>query len=886
MNRVQRALDAAQQRPHQAIAWAREILDDPKAAPDERAAAAWAEGRAHSELNQVDQACTALAAGLTTARDAELRSLAADIGISLAACLLTRGDTDGARAELERAERDLGDLPSRGRWIMQHGFVELHLGHLDAAERLFDEAEPLLRPGVDDQARARLLVNRGMVRSLAGDLDRAAADLRAVRALADDIDQPMLAAGAAQNLGFVADCRGDLPEALSWFDEARRAYSELGSPARVLVTLEIDRATALANAGLHGEAAEAAERAADLARASGNRLADADATLLVARARLANGELQQAEQRADEAAATFDRSQRLPWAAMARYVALQAAARADPGRPALAGRAATIADRLATSGWVREADEAAVFAARTALAGGDRAAARQQLERVARPDRQDPAIRQVVGWLAAALSALVDDDRQQAMTALETGMDVVGTHRASLGATELRASASVMAAELAELGLELAIDDGQSAGVLAWAERWHAGSLQLRPVRPDPASDLARSLVELRRAHARARELHPDGGADQAAADRATDHEAEIARLERTVRDRSRLAPGRGAPDGSATDVEAVCARLGGRALVEYVVVRDRLHAVGCDGAGDRWLVELGPWEPVTTALAHLTAALGRLAWSRAGPRALAATEQAIVHAATELDRRLLRPLPPLQSDDVVIVPTRALQGLPWSVLPTLERRSVTVSPSARLWAAAGDRSGRSRNRVLLVSAPDLYGGADEMARLVAVHPAARVLDGDRARVDDVVAALARSDVAHIAAHGLLRVDNPMFSAVTLADGPLTVYDIEASAELPTTVVLSACDAARSSVRHGDELLGTAAALIQAGVVSVLAPVTVIPDLDVVPPLMETVHRNLAAGADVARAMLEARLAAPDRRSALTAATFVTLGASDTPLTS
>jgi CHAT domain len=54
--------------------------------------------------------------------------------------------------------------------------------------------------------------------------------------------------------------------------------------------------------------------------------------------------------------------------------------------------------------------------------------------------------------------------------------------------------------------------------------------------------------------------------------------------------------------------------------------------------------------------------------------------------------------------------------------------------------------------------------------------------------------------LAHIAAHGVFRSDNPMFSHLRLVDGPLTVYELERLARPPRTVILSACDSALSAV--------------------------------------------------------------------------------------
>jgi CHAT domain-containing protein len=63
----------------------------------------------------------------------------------------------------------------------------------------------------------------------------------------------------------------------------------------------------------------------------------------------------------------------------------------------------------------------------------------------------------------------------------------------------------------------------------------------------------------------------------------------------------------------------------------------------------------------------------------------------------------------------------------------------------------------------------------------------------------------------HLAAHGRLAPHNPLFSELTLADGPLFAYDIEQLADAPHTVVLAACESGRSVVCAGDELLGLGA---------------------------------------------------------------------------
>jgi CHAT domain-containing protein len=143
------------------------------------------------------------------------------------------------------------------------------------------------------------------------------------------------------------------------------------------------------------------------------------------------------------------------------------------------------------------------------------------------------------------------------------------------------------------------------------------------------------------------------------------------------------------------------------------------------------------------------------------------------------------------------------------------------------------------------------------------------------------MAALESADVAHLAAHGRFRADSPLFSSVLLADGPVTVYDLERLCCAPRTVVLASCDAAVSAVRAGDELLGTAAALIGLGVRSVVAPVMPVPDGSTT-PFMVALHQRIRAGARPAEALAAAR-AGQDQA---VAAAFICIGCDDAGVTS
>jgi CHAT domain-containing protein len=158
----------------------------------------------------------------------------------------------------------------------------------------------------------------------------------------------------------------------------------------------------------------------------------------------------------------------------------------------------------------------------------------------------------------------------------------------------------------------------------------------------------------------------------------------------------------------------------------------------------------------------------------------------------------------------------------------------------------------------VLVSGPGLRHSDQEIASLHHTYADAEVLVGKDASVQNVRRALASASVVHIAAHGTYRSDNALFSSLRLADGPLTVYDLENLRRAPSLMVLSACESGLSAVRPGDALMGLSAALLGIGCQSLIASVAPVPDA-VTPNLMVELHRLLLAGRRPAEALAVAQ---------------------------
>ncbi|MET1008234.1 MAG: CHAT domain-containing protein, partial [Propionibacteriaceae bacterium] len=142
-----------------------------------------------------------------------------------------------------------------------------------------------------------------------------------------------------------------------------------------------------------------------------------------------------------------------------------------------------------------------------------------------------------------------------------------------------------------------------------------------------------------------------------------------------------------------------------------------------------------------------------------------------------------------------------------------------------------------------------------------------------------VAAAMDGAELVHVAAHGRLRSDNPQFSALVLADGPYTVYDLERLRSAPRHVILAACDTGRTVSVAGQEILGLTAALLSQGTATLVAPVVPVPDAETV-DLMLAYHRNLRQGRPPAEALALAQQDSnlTDSVANVAAAGFVCLG--------
>jgi CHAT domain-containing protein len=159
---------------------------------------------------------------------------------------------------------------------------------------------------------------------------------------------------------------------------------------------------------------------------------------------------------------------------------------------------------------------------------------------------------------------------------------------------------------------------------------------------------------------------------------------------------------------------------------------------------------------------------------------------------------------------------------------------------------------------VVLVAGPGLPGAVEEVRALRGIHRYPRVLLPPESTVEATVDLVRRADLVHLACHGRLRSDSPLFSALELSDGPLTLHELLARGVAPHRVVLAACDSGVEHSYEGDEMLGFVSALMGSGTAGVVAAGIPVPDGASV-AAMTVLHGNLHRGHSVARALYEAR---------------------------
>ena len=782
-------------------------------------------------------------------------ALAARLLMILAELEADQGRTGYALRLLDRAE-SLVAAEDRGILLGQRAIVHELTGRNYDALRSYAAAVAILDENSADSANlAMALLNRSWSYLNIGQFRQARADATRCLRVAEDGGHEEIAAKAVHNLGDCDLLAGDIPAALQLYDQVARTYQRL--VPGYLPVLATDRARALLAAGLAEDAAIELDGAIASFRRLGLDHDLAQAELTRSLAALAAGDLASAGRWAAAAERRFRRRGNEAWSCVAEFTRLRARSVSSRRQAAIAAEALVLAGRLRGRGLNQDADRAELLAARALLAAGRPGEARQ---RIAAVRRRGPAVAldvTLMRRLARAELAEREGQAGAALAELRAGLTMVQARRGRLGSLDLQTATAALGADLAAAGLRLALDRGFAPLVFAWLERSRAQAFRARPVRPPADPQAAADLAELRQLGYLIRQAELNGHRDP-------DAIARHAELQREIRKRSWQASGLGEAFAQASPAEVAAALdESGQSLVAILARDGRLQAVVLRRGTVR-LVGLGDAAAAEEAARRLNADLDTLAGRRLPARLETVMRESIQKQTAILTAEIAAPLRPWLGDDgVVLVLTGALAGIPWSLLPDLRGRPVTVCPSASSWLAAWRRgraaAGAPRaDAPVLVAGPDLEYAADEVTAIAKIYSGCQPLLADEATVGATLRALDGAPLAHLAAHGHHEQENVLFSRLDLADGPLMAYDIQQLGAAPRQVVLSACDVGRTVVRTGEEILGFTAALLYVGTETVISSAARVTDDDTAVRIMTGYHRSLRAGARPAEALAAA----------------------------
>jgi len=787
--------------------------------------------------------------------------------------------------------------------LLSAGKIEQNLGNIYWRRDRYPEAEDYLRSArkrfmrVADQVELTKVENNlATISTFRNDFRSANALYESALSRAEAIGLTAMQAEIECNLGGLALMRNQYDRALDYLERSRRRYVILNMPHEV-ATVEQDVADAYLELNLAPEAYDLYARVVHVFSKHGMQAEQARALANYARAARTLGRYQDAQRLLNQS--------RMLYAAEGNTVGAAAVALIE-AQLHIADREFAKAERVAASAeaTLRQAGaQGRLLLARWVHGEAVRAQGRALEARMLLQDVLYESEQQTAPQIAQrchtslGLLAMASGERAQAEEAFKRAVELIEDLRAPLPAEEFRtAFVADKLTPYAEL-IRLCLADGtfeRSVEALKYVERSRSRALLdmlggTLSIRPKPRDDFEAQLL------ARITELREDLNWLYSQINRSTEgdvsrsvaavedlyttvrhRESELSTLMRQLQQHSADSPTAGAVAAvEMLDVGQLQRDLGSdTALVEYFALDEEVLAfVVTDNTVDV-VRNVGNLPKIEAAVAQFRFQIDAL---RHGQQRLRARlDQLIVRVQQHLQklyRQLLAAIEPrLGSRRLVVVPHRELYYVPFHALHdatayVIERREVCYAPSASVLKHCLARPHRPLDRAVLFGVPDDRTPRvhDEIGALAELFPDPVSLLDEQATMAALQQQATTADVLHLACHGHYRPDNPLFSALRLADGWLSVrdaYSLELRCEL---VTLSACETGVSTVSPGDELIGLARGFFSAGAPSLLVSLWTVED-EATADLMTTFYTRLHAGDTPAAALRHAQCELMRRR--------------------
>ncbi|GIG19515.1 CHAT domain-containing protein [Cellulomonas chitinilytica] len=738
----------------------------------------------------------------------------------------------------------------RGLLALRAGRHDEALRWLDEAVASIDEAEPI------DGCRS--LLNRGVLHSELHHVAQSRADYAECARRSRQAGFARLTFKAEHNLGYLAFVEGKLPDALARMEVAARTLPGPPHPIQML-----DRARVLLEAGLVGVADTTFAEAAALFEAQHLPRDVAECELGRAECAMLRGDVSAARRFVASSERRFRRRGDEAWVVRTSLLALQAdavtyaSAHDDDPRTrvlwaGLSRRAAKLERMCRATGRTVWEGAAAYVRIEADLCRGALDDPAAVLEELGTVRGSDPVTVRLHGRWIRAMLALAAGDRPRAGRYVRAGQRDLALHRSRFGSLDLRTAGAVHGRALADLDVRLALAVDRPSAVLDAAERARAvigGTPRVNPP-DDPTS--AELLTQLRRLIDENRGVPQRAGADP----QRIRMIREAQRLKHEILARSWHERGRVGDDrpGRAVEVRRMLEQRPGSTVLDVLIHRGQVLAVEM-GHGRSTVHHLGDSSAVAELVRRVHADLEVTSNTLVPADLREVARRSLLHGMTDLEKRLAPALG--APGELVVVATGWLGVLPWSMLSSRLGRPTVVAPSVHHWMTFAGSAPQTPVRVTAAAGPGLRHADAEAREIAALWSGGEAVVGDDATVARMIEVLGSPGVVHLAAHGRHEPDNPLFSSVRMADGPLFAHELDAGGQTPDLVVLSSCEVGRASIRAGGEALGMASVLLRRGVGCVVAAVAPLPD-DTAMRVMTRTHALLRSGRPVAEAVATA----------------------------
>ena len=301
-----------------------------------------------------------------------------------------------------------------------------------------------------------------------------------------------------------------------------------------------------------------------------------------------------------------------------------------------------------------------------------------------------------------------------------------------------------------------------------------------------------------------------------------------------------------------------------GEALLEYFESRGVLYLF-IVSKSDLQCLRLGSPAPIRQSWKLLQFQMGKVRFHQQSDAEVLLTA-AISHHLQDLHRLLLNPAWEKLAlfRHLAIAPHGNLHGIPFGALfdgkhYLTDQFELSFVPSAEVFARCRGLVRSAAGKWVVFAVPDerAPGIAEEANMFSQLSPDSIVMTGPAATLEAFRQFAPQAEVLHIAAHGHFRRDNPLYSSIGLANGQLTMADLNLVRLKASLLTLSGCNTGSSVPVGGDELLGLMRCCLSAGARSLLLSLWEIDDRSAM-EFMACFYRKLKEGNSLSKATSEA----------------------------